>query len=210
MISASLRHSFFLFFFFSISLCEPTSTHSPESELKPTFGRGIRRIKGNQWRKAAAHWKKCGHSVNEVFGNEGVLQERQFNEDSLALLQGSFGPFGTKVGKRVRKWVPGASRPQGPKSRKRSRKGVKIDCFSTILTLFRLRFRLFERPRELILGLIFVPMTSVGAKVFATIQWRGRGDSVNRWTLRTGIFCVHAEELPLESQAGMQSQKEIR
>ena len=63
--------------------------------------------------------------------------------ESLALLQGSFGPFGPKVANRVRKWVPGPSRPGGPKSAKRSRKRVKIDCFSTILTLFRLCFGLF-------------------------------------------------------------------
>ena len=63
--------------------------------------------------------------------------------ESLALLQGSFGPFGPKVANRVRKWVPGPSRPRGPKSPKRSRKRVKIDYFSTILTLFRLRFGLF-------------------------------------------------------------------
>ena len=46
--------------------------------------------------------------------------------ESLALLQGSFGPFGPKVANRVRKWVPGPSRPRGPKSPKRSRKRVKI------------------------------------------------------------------------------------
>ena len=63
--------------------------------------------------------------------------------ESLALLQGSFGPFGPKVANRVRKWVPRPSRPRGPKSAKRSRKRVKIDYFSTILTLFRLRFGLF-------------------------------------------------------------------
>ena len=65
------------------------------------------------------------------------------NGESLALLQGSFGPFGPKVANRVRKRVPRTSRPRGPKSPKRSRKRVKIDCFSTILALFRLRFGLF-------------------------------------------------------------------
>ena len=35
------------------------------------------------------------------------------------------------------------TRPGAPKSRKRSRKRVKIDCFAIILTLFRLRSRLF-------------------------------------------------------------------
>ena len=58
-------------------------------------------------------------------------------------LQGSFGPFGPKVANRVRKWVPGPSQPRGPKSPKQSRKRVKIDYFSTILTLFRLSFGLF-------------------------------------------------------------------
>ena len=48
-------------------------------------------------------------------------------------------------GKRVRKWVPGASRPGGPKSRKRSRKRVKIVEKQSILTLFQLRLRLFGR-----------------------------------------------------------------
>ena len=52
-------------------------------------------------------------------------------------------------------------RRAGPKkSRKASRKRVKIDCFSTILTLFRLRLRHFlgpgaSRPRELIFRLFF-------------------------------------------------------
>ena len=56
---------------------------------------------------------------------------------------------GPKVGKRVGKWVPGASRPQRPKSRKRSRKRVKIVEKQSILTLFRLRFGLFgPRGRE--------------------------------------------------------------
>ena len=53
------------------------------------------------------------------------LQGRKTPRDSLALLQGSFGPSGPKVGKRVGKLVPGASRPRGPKSRKRSRKRDK-------------------------------------------------------------------------------------
>ena len=66
--------------------------------------------------------------------------------ESLALLQGSFGPFGPKVANRVRKWVPGPSRPRGPKSAKWSRKRVKIDYFSTILTLFRLFFWTFWAP----------------------------------------------------------------
>ena len=70
-----------------------------------------------------------------------ICQFGPLSWESLALL--SFGPFGPKVANRVRKWVPGPSRPRGPKSAKRSRKRVKIDYFSTILTLFRLGFGLF-------------------------------------------------------------------
>ena len=54
-----------------------------------------------------------------------------------------------KVGKKVRKWVPGTSRPRGAKKSKRSRKRVEIDNFLTISTRFRLRFGLFgPRGRE--------------------------------------------------------------
>ena len=59
--------------------------------------------------------------------------------DSLALLQRSFGPSGPKVGKRVGNEFPG---PRSPKSRKRSRKRVKVVEKQSILTLFRLRFQL--------------------------------------------------------------------
>ena len=97
-----------------------------------------------------------GGLFEEGGGTEGLgVRLRRIGEfggegwESLALLQGSFGPFGPKVANRVRKWVPGPSRPRGPKSPKRSRKRVKIDYFSTILTLFRLRFGLFgPRGRE--------------------------------------------------------------
>ena len=46
--------------------------------------------------------------------------------ESLALLQRSFRPFGPKLANRVRKWVPGPSRPRGPKTPKRNRKKIKI------------------------------------------------------------------------------------
>ena len=79
--------------------------------------------------------------------------------ENVCPLQGSFGPFGPKVGKRVRKWVPRASRPRRPKSRKRSRKRVKIDCFQLFWLFFDSVFDLLgpgaERPRELIFGLFF-------------------------------------------------------
>ena len=65
--------------------------------------------------------------------------------DSLALLQGSFGPFGPKVAKRVRNEFQGLVGPRGPKSPKLSRKRVKIDHFSTILTLLWLRFDFLDR-----------------------------------------------------------------
>ena len=39
--------------------------------------------------------------------SQGVL--RSLVSESLALLQGSFGPFGPKVANTVRKWVPGPS-----------------------------------------------------------------------------------------------------
>ena len=59
------------------------------------------------------------------------------NWDSLALLQGSFGASGPKVGAQPR-------RPKSRKwSRKWSRKRVKIVEKQSILALFRLRFRLF-------------------------------------------------------------------
>ena len=62
--------------------------------------------------------------------------------DSLAPLQGSFGPFGPKVGKRVRKWVPGASAPGPKKSKTESKKSQNrlffnyFDFFSTPSSTF--------------------------------------------------------------------------
>ena len=93
-------------------------------------------------------WPRIFHKAGRVFVNSPCLSSAntpnsQKRWDPLALLQGSFGPFGPKVANRVRKWVPGPSRPRGPKSAKRSRKRVKIDYFSTTLTLFRLCFGLF-------------------------------------------------------------------
>ena len=92
---------------------------------------------------------------------------------NFCLLQGSFGPFGPKVANRVRKWVPGPSRPRGPKSPKRSRKRVKIDYFSTILTLFRLRFGLFGRWGRDSLGTHF-------RTLFATFGPKGPNDPCSR------------------------------
>ena len=64
-------------------------------------------------------------------------------KENFCPLQGSLGFSGLKLEK-VWKWVPGASRPRGPKSRKRSRKRVKIVKKQSILTLFRLGFRVFD------------------------------------------------------------------
>ena len=96
--------------------------------------------------------------------------------ESLALLQGSFGPFGPKVANRVRKWVPGPSRPRGPKSPKRSRKKNQNRLFFNFLALFRLRFGLLGpgagRARELIFELFLqlsarrAQMTPVAGKRF--------------------------------------------
>ena len=66
--------------------------------------------------------------------------------DSLALLQGSFGPFGPKESEMSSQTGPDPLSRGGPKSPKRSRRRVKIDYFSTIsMTLFRLRLGLFFR-----------------------------------------------------------------
>ena len=67
---------------------------------------------------------------------------------TFARYRGHLGPLGPKLEKESENDFPGplgpgAPRPRGPKSRNRIRKRVKIDCFLTILPLFRLRFRLF-------------------------------------------------------------------
>ena len=95
-------------------------------------------------------------------------------------VEGSFGPFGPKVGKRVRKWVPGASQPQGPKSRKRSRKRVKSIVFQLFCFFIDSVFDFLgpgaERPRELLFGLSFqlwgrrAQMTSVAGKSFRNLD----------------------------------------
>ena len=51
------------------------------------------------------------------------------------------------MAKRVRNEFTGPLGPGGPKSPKQSRKRVKTNSCSTILTLFRLRFRLFGPPK---------------------------------------------------------------
>ena len=79
--------------------------------------------------------------------------------DSVDLLHGSLGPFGPKVGKRVRKWVPGPLGPGAQKFTNRGARESKSTVLQTSLTLFQLRFRLFgpraERPWNLIFGLFF-------------------------------------------------------
>ena len=59
-----------------------------------------------------------------------------FFGDSRFPAAGSFGPFGAKAAKTIRNEFPGASRPGGLKNPGRSRERVKLDYFSTILTLF--------------------------------------------------------------------------
>ena len=53
-------------------------------------------------------------SKRAVFCKRAVLANVPSFWESVDLLQGSFGPFRPKVGKRVWKWVPGASRHRGP------------------------------------------------------------------------------------------------
>ena len=54
---------------------------------------------------------------------------------------------GSKVGKRVRKWVAGASRPRGrAKSREESRKRGQMVLKVSILTRFRVHFGLLRPP----------------------------------------------------------------
>ena len=71
--------------------------------------------------------------------------------DSLALLQGSFGRSGPKVGKESENEFPG---PLGPRAQKvaNSRTRVKIDCFSTFRLFFDSVFDFLgpgaERPRN--------------------------------------------------------------
>ena len=78
-------------------------------------------------------------------------RDRPWNLRKLLPATGSFGPSGAKFGKRVGKWVPWASRPGAQKSRKRSRKRVKMVEKHSILSLFRLRLRLFgPRGREVL------------------------------------------------------------
>ena len=69
--------------------------------------------------------------------------------ETFARYRGHLGPPGPKLEKSRKMSSRGLSPPGPKKSKTRSRKRVKIDCFSTILTLFRLRFRLFgPRGRE--------------------------------------------------------------
>ena len=101
-------------------------------------------------RKKAPKREKCAKSTLSYpsFGHFWAPKPFQTGEKPRKcqidpILPPHFGPFGPKVANRVRKWVPGPSRPRGPKSPKQSRKRVKRDNFSTILTLFRLSFGLF-------------------------------------------------------------------
>ena len=106
--------------------------------------------------------------------------------DSLALLQGSFGPFGSKVAKKVRNEFPGPLSPGGPKSWKQSRKRLKIDYLSTILTLFRLCFGLFGPPGPRGPGNSF-------RTLFATLGPKGPNDPCSRArefrNSRCGLAC---------------------
>ena len=63
--------------------------------------------------------------------------------ENFARYRGHLGLSGPKVANRVRKRVPGPLGFSTQKSPKQSRKRVKIDDFSTILTLFQLRSGLF-------------------------------------------------------------------
>ena len=75
---------------------------------------------------------------------EGHLQHLGVNVGNpWPCYRGHLGLSGRKLQMEFEKWVPGPSRCRGPKSAKRSRKRVKIDNFSTILTLFRLCLGLF-------------------------------------------------------------------
>ena len=60
--------------------------------------------------------------------------------------RGHLGPSGPKLEIESENVFPGR---EGPKKSKTESKKSQIDCFSTILTLFRLHFRLFgPRGRE--------------------------------------------------------------
>ena len=87
---------------------------------------------------------------NGVWGRLRGRKLSTFFCENSCPLQGSFGPFGPKVEKGVRKWVPGAERPQGPKSRKRRPKRAKIDCFFNYFDSFSTPFSTFWalRPRS--------------------------------------------------------------
>ena len=54
------------------------------------------------------------------YGREDVSDSRGFSWGSLALIQGSFGPFGPKVAERVRNEFSGPLGTGGPKSLKQS------------------------------------------------------------------------------------------
>ena len=128
----------------------PNSERDTPSERHNSFGIGVDLVVASkrtnlETRHMHAHngCARCRDSEGSEDPDARITKMGSPNWESLALLQGSFGPFGPKVANRVRKWVPGPSRPQGSKSPQRSRERVKINKFKTILTLFRLCFGLF-------------------------------------------------------------------
>ena len=93
--------------------------------------------------------------------------------ENFCPLQGSFGPFGPKVAKRVRNEFPGPLGPGSPKSPKRSRKRVKIVEKLSILTRFRLCFGLFGPPGPRGPGNLF-------RTLFATLGSKSPNDPCSR------------------------------
>ena len=94
-----------------------------------------------------------GPKVCEEKGFSGKMPIFQIQKSrvakTFARYRGHLGPPGPKLEKESENEFPGPLGPEAQKVEKRSRKRVKIDCFSTILTLFQLRLRLFgPRGRE--------------------------------------------------------------
>ena len=92
--------------------------------------------------------------------------------ENFCPLQGSFRPCGPKVTSKSKNEFPGLS-ASGPKNVQNGGERVKIDYFSTILTLFRLCFGLFcaLKPRG--------PGTHLPT-LFATLGPKGPNDPCSR------------------------------